>query len=278
MPSRSASPARSKSPARSSPAAKPKEASPLVALKLLDPLDPTLVFLVSTLVSVLFIDADDAAKTLTMRPPPLADAVRFFVDPAMALGVAELALFLWLVSKKPAKQLTRGQSLAMGWHLWNGIFSYTIMDGLCGAFAEYGFMPLLHAQYRNVDRRYRRHLMGQPGGPTVYEAYVARTVNTMEVALYSWMSIASAVGIATGAKWHRTLETIVLTMAAYGAVVFVVPDMFDGCVNMQPMGVADCAPPLTPFYFFFVYFGVVINWIWLVVPVAMLVAKVRRGI
>ena len=66
--------------------------------------------------------------------------------------------------------------------------------------------------------------------------------------------------------------------AAYGAVVFVVPDMFDGCVNMQPMGVADCAPPLTPFYFFFVYFGVVINWIWLVVPVAMLVAKVRRGI
>ena len=54
--------------------------------------------------------------------------------------------------------------------------------------------------------------------------------------------------------------------------------MFDGCVNMQPIGVADCAPPLTPFYFFFVYFGVVINWIWLVVPVAMLVAKVRRGI
>ena len=47
---------------------------------------------------------------------------------------------------------------------------------------------------------------------------------------------------------------------------------------MQPMGVEDCAPPLTPFYFFFVYFGVVINWIWLVVPVAMLAAKVRRGI
>ena len=35
-------------------------------------------------------------------------------------------------------------------------------------------------------------------------------------------------------------------MAAYGAVVFVVPDMLDGCLNMQPMGVADCAPPLTP--------------------------------
>ena len=53
----------------------------------------------------------------------------------------------------------------MGWHL-ERIFIYTIMDGLCGAFAEYG-LPL-YAQYRNVDRRYRRHLMGQPGGPTVY--------------------------------------------------------------------------------------------------------------
>ena len=34
-------------------------------------------------------------------------------------------------------------------------------------------------------------------------------------------------------------------------------------------------PPPTPFYFFFVYFGVVINWIWFAVPVAMLAKTVR---
>ena len=56
------------------------------------------------------------------------------------------------------------------------------------------------------------------------------------------MSIASAVGIATGATWHRTLETIVRRRRR---VVFVVPDMFDGY----------CAPPLTPFFLFLVYFG-----------------------
>ena len=77
-------------------------------------------------------------------------------------------------------------------------------------------------------------------------------------------------------QWHKSLETIVLTMAAFGAWVFVVPDYMDGeCLNMQPIGVAECAPPLTPFYFFFVYFGVTINLIWLVVPVAMLVHRVR---
>ena len=85
----------------------------------------------------------------------------------------------------------------------------------------------------------------------------------------------AAVGIVTRAKWHKTLEVVVLTMAAYGAVIFVLPDYIVGCFNMQPMGSPDCTPPLTPFYFFFVYFGVIINWIWAVVPIWMLYQKVR---
>ena len=68
---------------------------------------------------------------------------------------------------------------------------------------------------------------------------------------------------------------VVLTMAAYGALLFVVPDYLTGCLNMQPFGEPGCMPPLTPFYFFFVYFGVVINWIWFAVPVAMLAKTVR---
>jgi hypothetical protein len=52
--------------------------------------------------------------------------------------------------------------------------------------------------------------------------------------------------------------------------------MLDGCYNMQPFGVNDCLPPLTPFYFFFVYFGVVINWIWFLAPLCMLYVNVVR--
>lgn len=191
--------------------------------------------------------------------------------------VIAVAAFLYF-ARGARKPLTSSQSLALHWHLWNGIIIYTMMDGLNGAFSEYGFLPLLHERgYRMVDRRYRRHLTGQPPhGPSEYEVLVARTVNAAEVLVYSWMSIMAAVGVITRARWHKTLELMVLTMASYGTVVFVVPDMLDGCLNMQPMGVRECFPPLTPFYFFYVYFGVVINWIWFLVPIGMLATNVMR--
>ena len=247
---------------------------------LLNWLDPTFLFLANTFWSILFIQADDVAKTLTVGIPAASDVIGMATDPAVFIGLLELAAFLYF-SRKAKGTLTRAESLAMHWHLWNGILIYTMMDGLNGAFSEFGFLPLLHEKgYRLVDRRYRRNLIGKaPNGPSLYEVNVARTVNAAEVFVYSWMSIMSAVGIATRATWHKTLEIIVLTMAAYGTVVFVVPDMLDGgCLNMQPMGVHECFPPLTPFYFFFVYFGVVINWIWFCVPIAMLVVNVRRDL
>ena len=247
------------------------------ALALLNPLDPTFLFLTNTFVSILFIEADDKQKTLSLKLPSLGMVASYFIDPACLIGLIELLCFLHF-SRNHAKSLTRAQSLALHWHLWNGILIYTMMDGLNGAFSEYGFLPLLHERaYQLVDRRYRRHLVDQPPyGPSKYEVSLARTVNAMEVLIYSWMSIMAAVGIATKAKWHKTVEIMVLTMAAYGTIVFVVPDWFDGCLNMQPIGVAECAPPLTPFYFFFVYFGVVINWIWFLVPVSMLCVLVSR--
>jgi hypothetical protein len=76
------------------------------------------------------------------------------------------------------------------------------MDGLNGAFSEFGFMPLLHEKgYQMVDRRYRRHLIGTPEGPSQYEANVARTLNAMELFVYSWMSFLVAVGMCKRAKW-----------------------------------------------------------------------------
>ena len=60
--------------------------------------------------------------------------------------------------------------------------------------------------------------------------------------------------------------------------MFVLPDYLTGCLNMQPFGEPTCMPPLTPFYFFFVYFGVIINWIWFVVPVGMLIKAVCNDV
>ena len=47
---------------------------------------------------------------------------------------------------------------------------------------------------------------------------------------------------------------------------------------MQPVGVETCLPPVTPFFIFFFYFGVIINFLWLVVPCLMLVEVVRSDV
>ena len=248
------------------------------ALDLLNWMDPTFLFLVSCFFSVLFIEADDESKTLELSMPSIRAVVTQVLDPAVFIGIAELFAFLYFARGAQPSGITRVESLAMHWHLWNGILIYTMMDGLNGAFSEYGFLPLLHERgYRMVDRRYRRHMIGQaPMGPSAYEANVARTVNAMEVLVYSWLSIMAAVGIATRATWHKTIELVVLTMALFGTIVFVVPDFLDGCLNTQPIGVKDCFPERTPFYLFFTYFGVAINLIWLLVPLLIIVGRIRR--
>ena len=242
---------------------------------LFHPLDPTMHFLVGTFVTIVFIDADASAKTLALKLPTPQELAQHFLDPGVAIGLALFALFLYAV-RDATKPLSRAQSLAANWHLWNSVLIYTMMDGLNGAFSEHGFLSYLHKHgYQLVDRRYHRALVDTPAGPTAYEAAVVQTLNATELFVYSWMSWLVAVGICKHASWHRTLEAVVLTMAAFGALLFVVPDYLTGCLNMQPFGEPGCMPPLTPFYFFFVYFGVVINWIWFAVPVAMLAKTVR---
>ena len=250
----------------------------LTSITLLNWKDPTFLFLAPTFFSVLFITPDDSTKTLEFGLPSASMALDYILDAAVAVGVIEFAAFCYY-ARNAKGGLTKAQSLALHWHLWNGIIIYTMMDGLNGAFSEYGpFLPLMHERgYRNVDRRYRRHLIGKPPmGPSMYEVAVARTVNATEVLVYSWMSIMAAVGIATRAKWSKTIEIIVLTLACYGTIIFVLPDFFDGCLNMQPIGVKECSPAFTPYYAFYVYFGLGINIIWLCVPLGMLIVNVRR--
>ena len=232
--------------------------------------DPTFQFLFGSFLSILFVKADDKNYTFVVGLPTLDDVKSHLLDPAVFIGVLLFLLFRYLV-KDSKKVFTWKESMWVNWHLWNSILIYTMMDGLNGAFSEYGFLPYLHKNgYHMIDRRYRRHLTDKSGGPSGYEASLVRTLNATELLVYSWMSFLTAVSICNEGKWHKTLEVCVLTMAAYGALLFLVPDYMTGCLNMHPMGVSDCMPPMTPFNLFFVYFGVLINWIWLFVPAYML--------
>ena len=211
-------------------------------------LDPTLHFLLGSFVSIVFIDADADAKTLSVKLPSVcawstrpharvlltrfgphprhspthacththtqtAELAAHFIDPGVFVGLAVLAVFLFAV-RNETKPLSTSQSLRANWHLWNAVLIYTMMDGLNGAFSEYGFLHTLHTKgYQLVDRRYSRHLIGKPSGPSAYEAAVAQTLNGTELIVYSWMSLLAAVGSCQqDAKWHKSIELIVLTM------------------------------------------------------------------
>ena len=226
-----------------------------------NPMDPTFLFIVPTLFSILFIEGNEEEKTLSFSIPSKELFIEHITDYAFLVGAIEMAIFI-SYTRHETRKLSKLESLAANWHLWNGIVTYTMMDGMNGAFGyEWGILPTLHNRgYRMVDRRYRRHIMDQPGGPTSESVYNARVLNGTELFVYSWLSILAAVGIVTKARWHKTIESIVLTMSAFGALLFVLPDYIMGCHNMQPIGDPTCTPPLTPFYFFFVYFGVIINW------------------
>lgn len=151
--------------------------------------DPTFLFLIQTFWSILFVEADDKTKSLSLRMPQFEEVVAHTTDPAVFIGFAELAVFLYLVRGSRAA-LTRSESLVCNWHLWNAILTYTMMDGLNGAFSEAGFLPMMHKRaYQLVDRRYRRDQIGAGGvgsaGPSAFEANFVKVLGSTELFVYA---------------------------------------------------------------------------------------------
>ena len=69
-----------------------------------------------------------------------------------------------------------------------------------------------------------------------------------------------------------------LAFQFFGSLVFILPELLTGCENTQPIGKSDCSPPLTPFYFFYYYFGVMANFVWTVIPFYLLIKVVQSEV
>ena len=243
---------------------------------LFNPLDPTFQFCLQTVASVLFVKADEATQTIALRLPSFGNIVSYVTDPTFFVGAAVYALAMYGV-RGVTRKLTTGERLAANWYLWNTVVIHVMMDGLCGA---HGWMGPMNENYRILDRRYRPELVGQleKGGTHATDRASAYTLNEMELFGHSVLTLFAFWGVMHKAPWRHTVEAIALTTQAVGAIMFVMPDMLSGCENMQPVGVKSCLPPLTPFFVFFFYFGVIINWLWVVVPVFMLVKVVQSDV
>jgi len=238
--------------------------------------DPTFQFCLQTLVSVLFVTADEKNKTLSIAIPDLEKVIDYFCknDGWFLIGAIVLAITLFTV-RNCDRKLTWSESLIANWYLWNVVVIHVMLDGLCGA---HGFGGIMNNNYRILDKRYRPDLVGQTLGPTSGDRALVYTLNEMELFGHSLMCLFAFYGVCYKTRWRHGAECIALVTQAVGAVCFVMPDMLTGCENMQPINVKTCLPPLEPFYFFFYYFGVVINWLWVVVPVIALYFVVKSDV
>jgi len=159
--------------------------------------------------------------------------------------------------------------------LWNCVVIHVMMDGLAGG---HGMLDLMGEQYKNVDRRFRYDLIGKEGGTDHADSANAWAICNIELFMHSTLTFFAFLGVVYRAPWRHTVEAFTLGVQLFGSLIFPAADLLTGCENMQPMGVKTCTPPVTPFFIFFFYFGVIINFLWFVVPAFMFYNVVRSDV
>lgn len=186
-------------------------------------LDPTFLFGINTLFSVVFLIADEKNQSLELRPLSRIpfELWNYVVDPAFFVGLLVLLAARHFVGNN-AKPMSTSESNRAGWYLWNAVIFHVMMDGMSGG--KWG-NQLMMANYKILDFRFNDEA-------NAGEAANAAVVVNMELFLYSWIVTIAYVGIATRARWRYEAEIVVLVMQLFGTFVFVLPEFLTGCTNM----------------------------------------------
>ena len=241
--------------------------------------DPTLLFCASTLMSVLFVRGHSDTKTLELVPfnEYGAQLQKHFVDPAWVAGGLFLYLAYYLTSAAVSDRFSKTQRMEAGWYLWNGAIIHVMMDGMAGGgwFKDTKAGPggwglkLMNENYQILDKRFAR--TGTEG-----DMAVATTITQTELIVHSTLCLYAYIGICTRTRWADAVGLIALSFQMFGAIMFIVPDLLTGCPNMQPFDELTCTPGFSWFELFYFWFGVVVNFVWVIVPLAMMKNIIQR--
>ena len=237
--------------------------------------DPTLLFCSGTLLSVVFVRGDSATKTLSLVPTNEIPSQLFtlFVDPAFVAGFLFLAMAYYMTKDYVHDRFTSAQRREAGWYLWNGAIIHIMMDGMAGGghIATKGGwgLKLMNDNYQILDKRFSRDA-------TDGDIAVATTITQTELYVHSILTFFAYVGLCRRTKWADVVSSIALSFQLFGAIVFIVPDLLTGCPNMQPFDDKTCTPDATMFTLFYFWFGVMVNFVWVIVPAMMLKDIIQR--
>jgi len=224
-------------------------------------LDPTCAFALSTLLSVLFVKGELATKTLVFKKFDPEEAIEYLTDTPILVGVGVVVLTLAMVGQ--CEKVARANQMRASWFLWNAAVFHIMMDGCSGGLNR---PALMGANYRILDNRFRTHIPESKGGPHHGEAAGGFVVVMVELLIMSVLCIITCVGIMKNKPWHHEMQALMSAVHLFGVIMFVVPEFLTQCQNMAPIGEKSCLPELTPFTFFYYYFGVGANLVWVFVP------------
>lgn len=239
--------------------------------------DPTFLFCLSTLFSVVFVRGNSATQKLEIvqlkqLPGQLQDHL---LDPIWILGALFLYVAYFYTKDYVSNSFSASQRIEAGWYLFNGCIIHVMMDGCAGGgwfdSKEGGGwgMKLLNANYQVLDKRFARLA---PEG----EIAIATVVTQTELFCHSILCLIAYVGICKRAKWADVVAMMALSFQLFGAIVFIVPDLLTGCPNMQPFDQLTCMPEATMFTFFYFWFGVGCNILWVAIPIKFMADIIKR--
>jgi hypothetical protein len=242
--------------------------------------DPTFLFAVSCLLSVLFVEGDEPTMTLRLKKFDPFKTIAHLLDPAILIGVMVAVCTLKFAFDKGIKQGPRIKFLRAGWYLWNACFFHITMDGL----GSIGFLPLMRSNYELLDARLKpddvnakraaQGLHHASQGEIALLDFIVKT----ELYVMSLFCLGAFFGVVTEAKFRDECEIIASLLHIAGTLVWSVPEIMVGCINCVPIGKVGCIPGTSLYELFYYWFAFGINILWVIVPGLCLSAAVERSI
>lgn len=192
----------------------------------------------------------------------------FLLNPfVVSFSVIASCTFYWGL-----KKASHGQSLLhtwqsmpvfdrwiVEWYWWNAWLFHGVMDGAAGTLQA---VPLVLAQYRVLDRRFENFHS------------VPWAVGLVEILIMQPVCLCAMYAILTKSPYRFPLEILASTLHAFGAVMFVFAEVYEGQFNvpaLDPVGVPGNrfgnVKPFSVYQFIYYWFGFwFCNCIWLWVP------------
>ena len=176
-------------------------------------IDPKGLFAISTLLSLLFVEADESSQTLKLSVPTMDKVIAYF-NCQLFLAVLGMLILVLIITAGDIQRnkLTSRELRLAAWFLWSGTVFHVAMDGGGVVFKQ---PQLLRENYQRMDNRFRSHVPFNRGGPHESEVLGAMTVVLIEIFVQAPMCLVSYVAVMKRLSWRNEMALATLSMYMY---------------------------------------------------------------